>query len=388
MSTAPSASSLSGPASTSQTFSAKEFFDTQPAPASLGAHTALVRDFVQRQQKEGRSVVLVTSGGTTVPLEQNVVRFLDNFSAGTRGATSAEYFLSQGYAVIFMHRQHSLAPYTRHYSHTTNPFLDLLAEPQEGDDTAPSSLNAPDGWRLGMGRGPHTHSKVVPIDDGAEAQPQQSQARAAGASSHPILVKSKHTEKLLPVLRAYHAAQKAQTLLRIPFVTVTDYLFLLRAVSGEMQTLGRRGMYYLAAAVSDFFVPEQKTPQHKIQSGKGSLVIEMDQVPKVLRPMVQDWAPEGYVVSFKLETDPKLLIPKARGALERYGHQLVIGNDLTRRKEEVVFVELEKEERWLRLSEMREALRGGLGGEVEIEEAIVKELCHRHQQWFQQAKLG
>ncbi|CEH14873.1 Uncharacterized conserved protein with similarity to phosphopantothenoylcysteine synthetase/decarboxylase [Ceraceosorus bombacis] len=114
----------------------------------------------------------------------------------------------------------------------------------------------------------------------------------------------------------------------------------------------------------------------------------MDQVPKVLRPMVQDWAPEGYVVSFKLETDPKLLIPKARAALERYGHQLVIGNDLTRRKEEVVFVELEKEERWLRLSKMREALRGGLGGEVEIEEAIVKELCHRHQQWFQQAKLG
>lgn len=41
-------------------------------------------------------------------------------------------------------------------------------------------------------------------------------------------------------------------------------------------------------------------PQHKIQSGKGSLVIEMDQVPKVLRPMVQDWAPEGYVVSFKV----------------------------------------------------------------------------------------
>ncbi|KAG1894058.1 major facilitator superfamily domain-containing protein [Suillus fuscotomentosus] len=32
------------------------------------------------------------------------VRFLDNFSAGTRGATSAEYFLKAGYAVIFMHR--------------------------------------------------------------------------------------------------------------------------------------------------------------------------------------------------------------------------------------------------------------------------------------------
>lgn len=33
-----------------------------------------------------------------------------------------------------------------------------------------------------------------------------------------------------------------------------------------------------------------------------------------------------------------LLIPKARRALERYGHQVVIGNDLNRRKFEVVFV--------------------------------------------------
>ena len=35
-------------------------------------------------------VVLVTSGGTTVPLEKNTVRFIDNFSRGERGAASAE----------------------------------------------------------------------------------------------------------------------------------------------------------------------------------------------------------------------------------------------------------------------------------------------------------
>jgi hypothetical protein len=35
-------------------------------------------------------LVLVTSGGTVVPLERQTVRFLDNFSAGTRGAISAE----------------------------------------------------------------------------------------------------------------------------------------------------------------------------------------------------------------------------------------------------------------------------------------------------------
>ena len=45
---------------------------------------------------------------------------------GTRGATSAEYFLQAGYAVIFMHRQFSLQPFSRHYSHSTHPFLDFL----------------------------------------------------------------------------------------------------------------------------------------------------------------------------------------------------------------------------------------------------------------------
>lgn len=40
-----------------------------------------------------RPVACVTSGGTTVPLERNCVRFIDNFSAGTRGAMSTEQFL-------------------------------------------------------------------------------------------------------------------------------------------------------------------------------------------------------------------------------------------------------------------------------------------------------
>jgi hypothetical protein len=29
-------------------------------------------------------------------------------------------------------------------------------------------------------------------------------------------------------------------------------------------------------------------------------VLEMDQVPKVLRPLVQEWLPEAYIVSFKV----------------------------------------------------------------------------------------
>ena len=50
-----------------------------------------MQDFVRRHRRAGRRVVVVTSGGTTVPLERNTVRFIDNFSTGSRGARSAEY---------------------------------------------------------------------------------------------------------------------------------------------------------------------------------------------------------------------------------------------------------------------------------------------------------
>ena len=43
------------------------------------------------------------------------MRFLDNFSAGTRGASSAEQFLDLGYVVLFMCRTFSLRPYSRHF---------------------------------------------------------------------------------------------------------------------------------------------------------------------------------------------------------------------------------------------------------------------------------
>ncbi|OBZ67431.1 Phosphopantothenate--cysteine ligase [Grifola frondosa] len=187
---------------------------------------------------------------------------------------------------------------------------------------------------------------------------------------------------------------RAGTLHTLTFVTVNDYLWLLRAVSQELSVLGRSSLYYLAAAVSDFFLPRQKMSVHKIQSGKGSLHIEMDQVPKILKPLVDEWTREGYIVSFKLETDPSLLIPKARTALARYGHQVVIGNDLHRRKHEVVFVSPKLvlasrpapppedaetddayEESWLRIDGRADARK-------EIEEDIVAELTRRHWAWI------
>ncbi|TFK95303.1 DFP-domain-containing protein [Pterulicium gracile] len=364
---------------TPASISAETYFATQPPPPSLEAETERVRSFVAQQIKKGRKIAFVTSGGTTVPLELNVVRFLDNFSAGTRGATSAEYFLEAGYAVLFMHRQFSLQPFSRHYSHSTNPFLDFLDV----------DLNS---------------SSYTTSSDSVE--------------DTRITVKASERKRLLEVLSTYKRVQEEETLLTLTFVTVNDYLWLLRAVSQELSKAGKDVMFYLAAAVSDFFLPRQKMSEHKIQSGAGSLHIEMDQIPKIIKPMVDEWHRDAFVVSFKLETDKNLLIPKSCAALERYGHQVVIGNDLHRRKFEVVFVSprgqtkaspalsslpssssttsapslpvpvpirstttgKDFEETWLRIdpAEVRSN-----GQPREIEEDIVRELVRRHAGWVE-----
>ncbi|KAF0386045.1 DFP-domain-containing protein [Gigaspora margarita] len=224
------------------------YFQTNTPPRTLGENENRVKEFVNKHNEAGRRIVLITSGGTTVPLENSTVRFIDNFSAGTRGATSAEYFLEMGYAVIFMHRQFSLQPYSRHYSHSKNCFLDFMELKSDGS----------------------------------------------------IGVNSKYAPKMKAVLEKYQEFKKNETLLFLDFVTVADYLFLLRSVTRIMSALKEHAMYYLAAAVSDFFIPAQKMPQHKIQSD-GGLTLTMDQVPKFLKPMVTNWVPCGFIVSFKVK---------------------------------------------------------------------------------------
>ncbi|KAL9108734.1 MAG: hypothetical protein Q9227_006530 [Pyrenula ochraceoflavens] len=315
---------------------ATEYFNTNRPPSSLKNHVSIAREFISYHvsKEPHQRLALVTSGGTTVPLENQTVRFIDNFSAGTRGATSAEYLLREGYAVIFLHRQYSLLPFSRHYSHSTDCFLDFMQE-------------------------------VIPNGDPKAAK---------------VIAKDQYQSKMLKVLREYQAAKNGNMLLLLPFTTVTEYLFALRALATEMRPLGSQALLYLAAAVSDFFIPRNRLVEHKIQSGeestafnggnatdiepgveqreslkgKSQLVINLDPVPKFLRNLVDSWKPSGsMVVSFKLETDPKLLVGKSRQALQRYGHDLVVGNLLTTRKWEVVFVSKEEGERWIRVPTMQ-----------------------------------
>lgn len=67
---------------------------------------------------------------------------------------------------------------------------------------------------------------------------------------------------------------------------------------------------------------------HKIQSNSSMLHLDLDPVPKMLLKLKTLWAPESYVISFKLETDPDLVISKARGAIAKYHVDMVIANQL------------------------------------------------------------
>jgi phosphopantothenate-cysteine ligase len=116
--------------------------------------------------------------------------------------------------------------------------------------------------------------------------------------------------------------------------------------------------------------------EHKIQSSGGGLSLVLDQVPKIIKPLVKEWAPLAFTVSFKLETDSSLLLSKSKTALERYGHQIVVGNLLTTRKHVVWFITKDHEHE-IRLNQEE------MKAQVEIETHIVKELVKMHQEWIQ-----
>ncbi|KAG7280522.1 LOW QUALITY PROTEIN: hypothetical protein CRUP_022052 [Coryphaenoides rupestris] len=211
---------------------------------------------------ERHAVVLITSGGTKVPLESRTVRFPRQPSAAATGerpppSTSSTPATRSSSCTD----TRSLYPYTRLYS----------------------GINLLDSLQLQGGDGGHQ----VVVDQ--EALP-------------------KYTECCSEVKRE-------GLLLPVEFSTLSEYLHLLKASAQVLGTLGSKAMFYLAAAVSDFYIPACDMPEHKIQSSNGPLQISMKMVPKILSPLVKDWAPHAFVISFKLETDSSILLDKARKAL-------------------------------------------------------------------------
>ncbi|KAI5589133.1 hypothetical protein BDE02_05G141200 [Populus trichocarpa] len=265
------------------------FFDSAPPLKDCDGIAKKLKDFIEfNSPPPGKGsptgVVCVTSGGTTVPLEQCCVRYIDNFSSGHRGATSTEYFIKAGYAVIFLYRRGTFQPYCR-----SLPEDSLLECFECSDDSA-------------------------------------------------IQVRQPYTEAVKRAISDHHAAVAGGHLLKIPFTTIFEYLQILRSIAMSMRDLGSHAVYYLAAAVSDFYVPWKSMAEHKIQSASGPLDMRLVQVPKMLSALKKAWAPMAFCISFKLETDSKILLEKAEMALKKHRMHMVVANELSTRKEEVTVV--------------------------------------------------
>lgn len=158
-------------------------------------------------------------------------------------------FLKFGYAVIFLSRSTSLQPFGRHLNEVDN-LVNLLH------------------W--------NSQTKRVELIDKLQNEMQQ-----------VILFRDECMQK--------------GTLLKISFVTIHDYLYLLRGIAIELNAAGPSAIVFSAAAVSDFFIPKSSMTEHKIQSSDGGLNLTLSQVPKMLKPLCSTWCPRAYVVSFKVK---------------------------------------------------------------------------------------
>ena len=76
----------------------QNFIQETPLPKNYNKVTTNVKTFCN--ENINNKMILVTGGGTIIPMEKNTVRYIDNFSTGTRAAACVEYFLENGYSVL------------------------------------------------------------------------------------------------------------------------------------------------------------------------------------------------------------------------------------------------------------------------------------------------
>ncbi|KAJ9464149.1 Phosphopantothenate--cysteine ligase 1 [Diplonema papillatum] len=286
---------------------------------------AAVSTAVGNAVKSGRRIAVVTSGGTQVPLEKNEVRCMSNFSTGNRGATSAEHFLRQDYDVIFVTKTGSIQPFTRQF-----------------DKLSPQYL--------------FEHISLTP------------NGPAFDAESSDV------------VREQVEAHQKYQSRLHVVrFTNLVQYLYLLKVIGSALSDkLGgsqcSNVVFYLGAAVSDYYVPWIRMAEHKIQSrtNEEEMTIAFSKTPKMLGQINSHWCKGCLMASFKLETDANILEEKARQSMKLYSGQLCIANLLqTYKKECWIYNGSGDAPHYLQAEEGHD-----------VEEAIVDCIAARHSAWI------
>jgi hypothetical protein len=76
-----------------------------------------------------------------------------------------------------------------------------------------------------------------------------------------------HSSRLERALRDRSTIRQEGRLLKVPFRSVEEYLAKLQLCAEALRDCNSLAILYLAAAVSDFYVPSDLKSEHKIQSG-------------------------------------------------------------------------------------------------------------------------
>jgi guanosine-3',5'-bis(diphosphate) 3'-pyrophosphohydrolase len=205
----PSSSSGAIPPPVRNSSSLDDLYADCAPPPELPALERTLAAFLASHRAAGRPVALVTSGGTLVPLEARMVRFLDNFSTGLRGASLAEGLLAAGYAVCFLHRAGSRRP-------LLHSLLQALAAGMD-------SQRSVDVEGLGVEWG-----------QGVQAR-QGGGAGGGGCGSGAEVEGGGIALGHVPPASTAPTSQQQPHLLEVPFTSVQDYLFKLRAAAQACQ---------------------------------------------------------------------------------------------------------------------------------------------------------
>ncbi|KAF7459326.1 phosphopantothenate--cysteine ligase [Cryptosporidium felis] len=257
----------------------------------------LAEFFYKEIQIFNRSIAVITSGGTYVPLEKNMVRFIENVSTGTRGAHSAEHFLKSGFSVLFFHRKGSHLPFT----------VDC----------------------------PSKHDLIMEI------------VKSIASSKEREYNDKLYSEIFIESSK--NLVKYADKLFLMEFGSITEYFDGIKEITLLTGKFSKNVIFFLAAAVSDFYIPEKLLSHNKISINSCEnldldsedltpcLKLDLYSSPKSVH-YIRDSSPNSFLVLFKLETEVEVLLDKSMNLLSKYNADVICANLLHDRRDKVTIL--------------------------------------------------
>ncbi|KAI9921119.1 hypothetical protein PsorP6_002656 [Peronosclerospora sorghi] len=293
----------------------EDFFSkTPPDPRwRLSAVQKQTEEFIATQLAgQCRGIALITSGAAIVPLDPENDTFVDTVPhvQEQQGPACAEYLLQLGYAVIFIHRENSLRPFTRHFQKyiQNGAFMDMFCLQNNG--LVLSGVNISQQLQL---------QKITQL-----------------------------------------YAECRTRILDLSFTSVQQYLMLTRLAANAMDVAKDSGIVVLAGTLMDFYVPldpstaafeaTDDTDSHEVSLSKSppssknvkakhlkkfakkvankkneEFSINFVRIPNIIQKIRRDWCPKAFLITCKHQLASGEAIEAAHGDLEKSGVDVIAG---------------------------------------------------------------